>query len=1101
MPIFVKRHFAPLVLSAMGLSTAGYAIETSELSPVQAVASSSEANHVNAEKAIDLNINTRWSSQFTDDEWLYLDFGQAAHFDSVTLNWENAHAKNYELQVSNDAENWTTIQTITDSQGGQEELTLNTEGRYLRMKGINRSTGYGYSIFEIKTFGYLLESNDSTDTIASERLIPVSALASDQENNNTGAFRAMDGSMSSRWASAFNDDQWIYFDFGNNVHFSNLDIHWEGAYAKEYAIQVSDNSIDWTTAKTITNSDGGFDGVPLSADGRFLRIKGIKRATGYGYSIFEIEAMGSGQEVADSNTPVDNTDENGEVVDRTAPEYTGEGTAPSYNQDYLNLTEMTIPEPFPTASTEAAPVASPVGPEGYTPLFADNTPLLEHVQYTEADGTLVTVAGFRPVDRHARESGEPWFNSQADNAANNWNQVDEGPGRHLTFPTFYFQNRTMSLVIRDEVPAGRSRVSVYLQVNNGKMLDVGMSAFHSMNPMLEGFGWAALGGFLNLMDTPIPSTRETTARYCSSDDGPFDCISDMIYLAPFANDRCDPTWQDCYAEPVNPYVYSTDPTVPNENRTFNIGDLIEITPAFFLEKGADGTAAIDGGGTRYYSQEKLYVVGKGIIPWYGVYPRLNNAPLPAESLSGGTASTSYNYSEEPFRSFQQAVENIGGENMQRFVEGRRLFHTSFKDGKHSESPNINPVFSEHADKIGDRFNGERCFSCHQMNGRSLPAEVGETIETMSIMTALESTGDSFEADPTYGMNVQQLSLNSSADDYSVTVSGFETVKEVTLSGNKTVELTKPVYDFANATPTVYSVRQAPQVIGMGLIEALDEETILAQADPNDADGDGIRGIPNWSIDPETGLKHLGRYGWKAGKGSIRHQAAQALMLDIGVTSPLYKSDECQADATSAACKNAALADGSVNNEDLETLSHYLELLGVPAQRNVETVWEGNRRVPFEHEMDTAAIARGEALFSQMNCASCHTPSMTTGENHPMQELRNQDIRPYSDFLLHDMGPALADGIVENEAEGSMWRTQPLWGLGLLAYTQETAEEMAGPNIKHGELTRARYLHDGRAKTITEAILWHGGEAEASRTQFEGLTESDREDLLAFLRSL
>ena len=135
------------------------------------------------------------------------------------------------------------------------------------------------------------------------------------------------------------------------------------------------------------------------------------------------------------------------------------------------------------------------------------------------------------MDRHARE-GEPWFKSQADNAAGNWNQVDEGPGRHYTFPTFYFQNRTMGIVIRDEIPAGRSRVTAYFQVNKGKMIDIGMSAFHSMNPMLEGFGWAALGGFANITDTLFPSTQATVARYCSSADGPFDCISDMVYLSP-----------------------------------------------------------------------------------------------------------------------------------------------------------------------------------------------------------------------------------------------------------------------------------------------------------------------------------------------------------------------------------------------------------------------------------------------------------------------------------------------------------------------------------------------------------------------------------------
>ena len=1086
---------------------AGSAKEIVELHPFHATSSSDEGGHVSAGKSIDSDPGSRWSSKFTDDEWIYLDYGQQAHIASVNIDWENAHALAYEIQVSDDEQNWSTVTSIASSQGGSESLDIDVDGQYLRMKGIKRATRYGYSIFEMTAFGYLLASDDTipNDPGESDVLTPLHAEASDVEGYNTIAYYAVDGDMNSRWSSAFNDDQWIYFDFGNKVNFSHLNIHWEGAYAEQYAIQVSDNASDWTTVSYITNGDGGIDDISLSAEGQFLRVLGLQRATGYGYSIYEVEVRGSGQEIAD-NDPSDggNNGEDGGLGggnDPVAPIYDGDGVAPNYNQDYLALTKMTIPEPFPTASESPMPVADPVGPEQYSPLFPANTPALEHIQYSESDGTLVTVAGFRPVDRHARESGEPWFLSYEDNLSNNWNQIDRGPGRHLTFPTFYFQNRTMSLIIRDEVPAGRSRVTVYLQVNQGKMLNVGMSAFHSMNPQLEGFGWAALGGFVNLMDTPIPSTRETTARYCSSEDGPFDCISDMVYLAPFANHRCDPTWQDCRAEPVSPYVYSEDPTVKNSNRTFNYGDLIEITPTFFLERAPDRTAAIDGGGARYYSQEKLYVVGKGITPWYGVYPRLNNAPLPDESLSGGTASTSYNYSEEPFRAFQQAVENIGGANMQRFVEGRRLFHTSFIDGKHSESPNINPIFTEHAGKIKERFNGERCLSCHQMNGRSLPAEVGEKITSLSILTAFQDANAHQNPDPTYGTNVQQRALDPDADDYSVFVTDIEKVRDVTFADGSVITLTKPVYDFTHSTPSAYSVRQAPQVIGMGLIEALDEETILANADPEDSDGNGIRGIPNWSIDPETGLKHLGRYGWKAGKGSLRQQAAQALLLDIGVTSPLYKSTTCQYDPLSTDCKSAVLEPNSLQSQDLESLSHYLALLGVPAQRNVETVSRGNRRVPFEHEMDTAAIERGNEVFTQIQCSSCHVPSMKTGNTHPMQELRNQEIHPYSDFLLHDMGPALADDIEEGEASGAMWRTQPLWGLGLLAYTQETSAEMAGPNIKHGDVSRARYLHDGRAKTISEAILWHAGEATESREQFEALSQEERLALLEFLKSL
>lgn len=1097
-----SRFYLAFVLTLLCLSNKAFADDI-ELLPIDAISSSHEGGHLGASNVYDQDSSSRWSSEFTDEQWIVLDFGTTTHFSRILLEWESAHATAYELQVSSDSQTWKTIQSVAQSQGGIEDFAIDATGQYLRMQGIKRSSGYGYSLFEIRTWG-TQSANQEGGSSPDPFIYPFNAVASTREGEHLSAAKAIDNDMQSRWASEFSDPQWIFLDFGVKSHFSDITINWENAYGKSYALQTSDDGLNWSTIKNVDNSDGGTDRHSLNTDGRYLRIEGHSRATQYGYSIFEIEVSGTTSGILNPDPiPEPSPDPSPPptpIPAPTVPVYEGTGIVTDYKQDFKDLTALTTPAPFPIPSLSNI-VAEPVGAEGYTPLFAAETSVIEHTQYSEPDGTLVTVAGFRPVERHAREAGEPWFNSEADNAVGDWNQLDQGPGRYLTFPTFYFQNRTMSLVIRDEVPAGRSRVSVYLQVNNGKMIDVGMSGFHSMNPMLAGFGWAALGGFINIPDSEIPSTRETVARYCSSDSGPFDCISDMIYLAPYANERCDPTWQDCKAAPVDFAAVNPDPTEENNNSTFSLGDLIEITPAFFLEKGPDGSALIDGGGTRYYSQEKLYVVGKGITPWYGVRPRLNNKPLPDEALSGGLASTSYNYSEEPFRSFQQAVENIGGKNMQRFVEGRRLFHTSFEDGSHSESPDINPLFTEYAGKMGERFNAKRCLSCHAMNGRSLPAQQGQTLETMSIMTALASLENVLTPDPTYGLNVQQLSLNPNSDDFSVSVASFESIKNITLSGEKTVTLQKPLYDFSGPTPAQMSVRQAPQLIGMGLIEAIDEATILALADPEDNNNDGIRGIPNWSIDPETGRKHLGRFGWKAGKGSIRHQTAQALLLDIGVTSALYPSSECQKNPSAEACKSPHQNQVAMDNKGLESITNYLSLLGVPAQRNVVTEWEGNRRIPFEYDIDTQAIANGEQLFKQLNCVGCHTTEITTGSNHAFAELRNQTIRPYSDFLLHDMGADLADDITEGEAQPTMWRTQPLWGLGLLAYTQETKDEMAGPNIKHDELSRARYLHDGRALTITQAILWHGGEATNSRSQFEALNKDEREDLLAFLNSL
>ncbi|MNY07810.1 Cytochrome c [compost metagenome] len=306
----------------------------------------------------------------------------------------------------------------------------------------------------------------------------------------------------------------------------------------------------------------------------------------------------------------------------------------------------------------------------------------------------------------------------------------------------------------------------------------------------------------------------------------------------------------------------------------------------------------------------------------------------------------------------------------------------------------------------------------------------------------------------------------------------------TLPDGERVELVKPVFAFKGPTPAQFSARQAPQVIGMGLIEALAETTILAQADPNDANGDGVRGIPNWIVDPETGKTHLGRFGWKASKASLRHQVGDALIKDMGVTSPTFPTRGCQRGAPD--CRSASAT--SVTEGELQRLTHYLSLIGVPAQRSLRSGFPDGIRVSPEHDVDPPLIARGAALFNQVRCVACHTATMQTGNTHPFAELRNQTIHPYSDLLLHDMGPNLADSLREANAAPNLWRTAPLWGVGSLRFVQ-------------GGDQNVRLLHDGRARSMLEAILWHGGEADSSRTQFEALPKADRDAVVAFLQSL
>jgi CxxC motif-containing protein (DUF1111 family) len=714
------------------------------------------------------------------------------------------------------------------------------------------------------------------------------------------------------------------------------------------------------------------------------------------------------------------------------------------------------PAPSPSTPVSSAPAPADTGATDYVPLFTSSTQLIEQIQVTEADGTLVTYAGFRPTPRHAREGGEPWTDT-----------VDKGPGSYFAFPPFYFQNRTFGLVIRDEVPAGRQKITAYLKPNVGTMINNSFSAFRRLDPNVIEYGWKMGVGYTN--------PKDGTQR-CN----PATAIADL-----------------CVAQSITDYWRMADEAqyqgITRANNKLKVGDKIEMSPGVFLDytPGTD-IALIDGGHNRDYSFEQLYVVGKGMVPWYGIAPKLDTTPLPDDALLGGQASVSYNYSEEPHRVFQQAANNIGIANMQRFVEGRRLFHTSFLDGKHSESPTVNPVFTAHANQLGERFNEVRCLGCHTLNGRSPAAGIGTPLNKFAVLTAAASSSAGVTPDPTYGVNVQQLSRTTGAPDYGVSIQSY--VKTVrTLAGGETVELQKPVYAFKGPVPAQLSVRQAPQVVGMGLIEALDEATILAQADPQDANGDGIRGVPNWSIDPETGQRHLGRYGWKAGKATVRQQAAGAFLQDMGVTSPAFKTLGCLRGA--ADCKTST-ATPSMSDLELERVASYLQLLGVPAQRKYASGYTDGTVTPPEHDISDAtrtAIARGNQLFAQAGCTGCHTAELKTGPNHPFQELRNQTIHPYTDVLLHDMGADLADTMTEGQAGPSLWRTQPLWGLGSLKYVQK--------ETGFADAASVRYLHDGRARTLVEAIGWHGGEGSGSRAKFEAMSKADRDAVVAFLESL
>jgi len=504
--------------------------------------------------------------------------------------------------------------------------------------------------------------------------------------------------------------------------------------------------------------------------------------------------------------------------------------------------------------------------------------------------------------------------------------------------------------------------------------------------------------------------------------------------------------------PVDPdtryYTRSVNYNV-KEGREIEVGDRMEFELSQFLDDPPNGRE-------NYYGTTFLYVVGEGLVPWYTVGEWGNPATELEDSYAvaekawlGGDTTLHYNYSDEPDNEFMQMATNLAPVNAQRFVLGRRVHHTDVGDGSHDE-PVSNPIFGDMVGLLGKRYVNRSCVACHDRNGRAVPPAAGTALDTY-VFKIGDASGNPH---PTAGVVLQPKTVGGATLEGEVTLSEWQDVNG----------LRKPVYSFTGISPARYSARIAPQLVGLGLLEAIPEEAIMALADPDDEDEDGISGKVNFVDDPETGDLRIGRFGWKAGQHSIRSQVAAAFNTDMGVMTSVFPHPDSGDSVPADEDTGSELAD-----EHLEQLTAYVSLLGIRPQR----------------DYDDALVVKGEQIFTQINCAACHTPSFTTSGFAPHAELRNQLIRPYTDLLLHDMGPGLADNLGEGSAAGSEWRTPPLWGIGLTA------------GVSKGE----GYLHDGRARTLEEAILWHGGEGAASRQAYEALDQADKNALIAFLESL
>jgi len=393
--------------------------------------------------------------------------------------------------------------------------------------------------------------------------------------------------------------------------------------------------------------------------------------------------------------------------------------------------------------------------------------------------------------------------------------------------------------------------------------------------------------------------------------------------------------------------------------------------------------------------------------------------------------------------------------------------------------------------LGPTFNEDRCVHCHDGNGRSAAVADGEDA-TRGPLVRLSVAGKSEHGGPmphpVYGDQLQNRGIEGRVPAEGRIVVAYRE-RSVKFQDGETISLREPTFEFRDLQfgeiddATMTSLRVAPQLVGLGLLEGIPEKTILGFAEQQATQG--ISGKPNYVWDIENERRALGRFGWKANQPSVRQQVAGAFMGDIGATSYLFQSENCPAaqlkclDTPSAAsCGGQGGCAGNafrpeVNPSRMTNISLYLRTLSVPARRN-------SASPEFKH---------GEQLFENAQCSGCHIPEVQIGAIADVPKevaaAANISIRPYTDLLLHDMGDDLADGRPDFEASGNEWRTPPLWGIGLLPVVNG-----------HSDL-----LHDGRARNVTEAILWHGGEASAARETFRNMSATDRAALVKFVESI
>lgn len=432
------------------------------------------------------------------------------------------------------------------------------------------------------------------------------------------------------------------------------------------------------------------------------------------------------------------------------------------------------------------------------------------------------------------------------------------------------------------------------------------------------------------------------------------------------------------------------------------------------------------------------------------------APQLQERLMAGGETTVFLTSSN---AFSTPATNLSGANLDFHLDGDFQFETVFVTAPAPVNSGVGPI-----------FNNSSCIGCHPKDGRSsFPNDIN-SLSGFFLRTSMPGIGVNGAPIPVpgFGEQIQNHAIFGYEPEARFHVS-YTPIVETFADGTQ-VTLQKPSYSLIDTyipfpPAAQLSPRLASPVFGLGLLEAIPEYYILANEDVNDADGDGISGKANYVFDKVSNSVQLGRFGWKANTATIMEQCAGAYVHDMGITNAFFPFETGYGQSNGS---DGMGDDPEITQAHLDEVTFYCQTLGVPAPRN----------------LDDEGVKRGAALFEQIQCAKCHIPKMISGD-FSVPEVANQTFYPYTDMLLHDMGEGLADNRSDYLATEREWRTRPLWGIGLT-------------KVVNGHTD---FLHDGRAKNITEAILWHGGEAEASKEKFKNLSASQREDLLKFINSL